>query len=254
MRDSTLTTLASSPYRSGDQPLRGVVRHLGADDLSSPRVRVVDAALRCVARCGLAKTTVDDVAREARISRATLYRLFPGGKEAVVRAVVETGVARLYADLGSAMGDATDLEELLVAGIVAAARHLASHEALSYLLRHEPGTILPHLAFSGLDRVLESAGGFAAPFVARWLEPEEAARASEWAARIVVSYLVCPNDGVDLTDPVSVAHLVSTFVLPGIQSLCIERAGQPGQRRNVGRPVGARQTSRSVTAGRGVEA
>lgn len=247
MREPTPTSSPSSPYRSGGKPLRGVVRHLGADDLSSPRVRVVDATLRCVARCGLGKTTVDDVAREAGISRATLYRLFPGGKDAVVQAVVETGAARLYADLGAAMGDAADLEELLVAGIVSAARHLASHEALTYLLRHEPGTILPHLAFSGLDRVLRSAGAFAAPFLAQWLEPEEAARASEWAARIVVSYLACPNDAVDLTDPVSVGHLVSTFVLPGIQALCIEEAGY--------RTVPSRaRSNRGAKAGRSVGA
>jgi AcrR family transcriptional regulator len=190
-------------------------------------VRVVDAALRCVARCGLTKTTVDDVAREAGISRATLYRLFPGGKEAVVRAVVETGTARLFSDIGAAMGGASDVESLLVAGIVTAARHLRSHDALDYLVRNEPGTVLPHLTFGGLDRLLDAACRFAAPFLGRWLEPEEAARAGEWAARIVVSYLVCPRADVDLADEVDVIRLVSTFVVPGIQALRID--GQRSQ-------------------------
>jgi AcrR family transcriptional regulator len=207
-----------------------VVRHLGADDRSSPRVRVVDAALRCIARCGLAKTTLDDVAREAGISRATLYRLFPGGKEAVVRAVVETGAARLFSDIATAMGGATDVESLLVAGMVRAARHLRSHNALDYLVRHEPGTVLPHLAFDGLDRLLDAASRFTAPFLGRWLEPEQAARAAEWAARIVVSYLVCPGEDVDLTDVAEVERLVSMFVMPGIQALRIDiDAGQAGQ-------------------------
>lgn len=214
-------------------PGRRVVRHLGADDRSSPRVRVVDAALRCVARCGLAKTTVDDVAREAGISRATLYRLFPGGKEAVVRAVVETGTARLFSDIGAAMGDAGDVESLLVTGISRAARHLKAHDALGYLVRHEPGTVLPHLTFGGLDRLLDAACRFTAPFLGRWLEPEEAARAAEWAARIVISYLVCPGEEVDLTDEADVGRLVSTFVVPGIQALRIdgERRAADGQRR-----------------------
>lgn len=197
------------------------MRHLGADDRSSSRVRVVDAALRCIARCGLAKTTVDDVAREAGISRATLYRLFPGGKDAVVRAVVETGAARLYSDVGAAMGEAEDLQSLLVAGIVRAARHLQAHQALAYLVRHEAGTVLPLLAFDGLDRLLDAASRFAAPFLGRWLSPEESARAAEWAARIVVSYLVCPGADVDLTDEDDVGRLVSTFVVPGIQALRI---------------------------------
>jgi AcrR family transcriptional regulator len=210
-------------WHAGGAPLRPVVRHLGMDDRTSARVRVVDAALRCIARCGLHKTTVDDVAREAGVSRATLYRQFPGGKEAVVRAVVETETARLFSELGAAMGEARDLEELLVAAIVGAARRLSSHAALGYLLDHEPGAVLPHLAFAGMDRLLAAAGSFASPFLGRWLEPDDAARAAEWATRIVVSYLSCPREGTDLTDPVAVRHLVATFVVPGIQALEMRR-------------------------------
>lgn len=193
--------------------------HLGVDDRSSPRVRVVDAALRCLARNGLAKTTVDDVARDAGMSRATLYRLFPGGKDAVIRAVVETEASRLFSSLGAVMGEAPDLETLLVRVILDAAGQLSSHEAIAYLLAHEPGTILPHLTFSGLDRVLRVTAAFAAPYFGRWLEPEEAARAAEWATRIVISYLVCPDDDVDLTDARAVERLVALFVVPGIQGL-----------------------------------
>src|SRR6185437_2489660 len=82
------------------------VRHLGTDDRSTPRVRIVDAALRCLARQGVAKTTADDIAREAGLSRATLYRAFPGGKDGVLHAVVETETARLFSELAVAMGEA----------------------------------------------------------------------------------------------------------------------------------------------------
>jgi hypothetical protein len=70
-----------------------------------------------------------------------------------------------------------------------------------------------------MDRLLLHAGDVAAPFFARWLEPEQAARAAEWAVRIVLSYLSCPSDGVDLTDAESTRRLVRRFVLPGIQAL-----------------------------------
>ncbi len=189
------------------------------DDRSSSRARVVDAALRCLAKSGLAKTTVDDVARDAGISRATLYRLFPGGKDAVVQAVVESEVCRLFSALGAAMGEAQDLESLVVRAMCEAARELSTHEVIAYLLSHEPGTILPHLTFAGLDRLLEATTSFAAPYFERWLEPADAARAAEWVTRIVISYLVCPDDGIDLDDPRAVERLVATFVLPGIQAL-----------------------------------
>ena len=199
-----------------------VVRHLGADDRSSTRVRIVDGALRCLARQGLAKTTVDDIARAAGLSRATVYRTFPRGKDGILGAVVETEVARLFSALAVAMGEAGDLEDLLVTGMVESARRLSSHEALRYLLLHEPGTVLPYLTFSRLDRVLLAAGDLAAPFFGRWLEPEQASRASEWAVRIVMAYCANPAPGRDLTDPRDTRALVRTFVLPGILALRVE--------------------------------
>jgi AcrR family transcriptional regulator len=197
----------------------GVVRHLGADDRSSTRVRIVDGALGCVARQGIAKTTVDDIARAAGLSRATVYRTFPQGKEGILAAVVETEVARLFSSLAVAMGEATDLEDVLVAGMVETARRLRSHEALSYLLEHEPGAVLPFLTFSELDRVLLVAGDLAAPFFARWLEPEQASRAAEWAVRIVLAYCSDPSPYADLTRPADTRALVRAFVLPGILAL-----------------------------------
>lgn len=195
------------------------VHHLGADDRSSTRVRIVDATLQCLARQGLAKTTLDDIAREATFSRATLYRTFPGGKDAIVAAVVETEVARLFSSLAVVMGEAADLEDVLVAGMVESARRLGTHPALAYLLLHEPGVILRHLTFADLDKVLFVAGDFAAPFFARWLSPDEASRAAEWAVRIVLAYMADPAPDTDLADPDDTRALVRTFVMPGILAL-----------------------------------
>jgi AcrR family transcriptional regulator len=212
---------AQTPADRAPDRARGAapVHRLGTADRSSQRVRIVDAALRCLARQGTAKTTVDDIAREAGVSRATVYRNFPGGKEHVMTAALETETARLFSALAVAMGSADDLEDVLVAGMSVAARRLCSHPALAYLVEHEPGVILPYLAFDRMDRVLETASSFAAPFFARWLEPDAAARAAEWATRIVVSYLAVPAPGADLCDPEEVRDLVATFVLPGIQAL-----------------------------------
>jgi AcrR family transcriptional regulator len=196
-----------------------VLRHLGADDRSSTRVRIVDATLACMARQGSGKTTVDDIAREAGFSRATLYRTFPGGKDAVVAAVVETEVARLFSSLAVVMGEATDLEDVLVAGMVEAARRLSDHDALAYLVLHEPDVILPRLIFADMDRILFIAGDFAAPFFARWLSPDQASRAAEWAVRIVLAYLADPAPATDLSDPEDTRALVRTFVMPGILAL-----------------------------------
>jgi AcrR family transcriptional regulator len=201
-----------------------VVRHLGADDRSSTRVRLVDGALRCLARQGIAKTTVDDIARAAGLSRATAYRSFPRGKEGILAAVVETEVARLFSSLAVVMGEAADLEDVLVAGMVESARWLRWHEPLTYLLEYEPGAVLPYVTFSGFDQVMLVASDLGAPFFARWLEPEQASRAAEWAVRIVMAYCSDPSPHADLTDPADTRALVRTFVLPGILALRVDGA------------------------------
>jgi hypothetical protein len=145
----------------------------------------------------------------------------------VIAGVVDTEAARFFSALAVAMGEAHDLEDVLVAGMVEAATRLSAHEALAYLLEHEPGTVLPHLAFSRMDDLLLSVGDMAAPFFARWLAPDQAARAAEWAIRIVISYLSCPDEEVDLTDPESARWLARRFVLPGILALRAAPADEP---------------------------
>src|SRR5271154_5519938 len=105
------------------------------DGPSTPvRVRVVDGALECLARQGVAKTTLDDVARAAQCSRATVYRIFPGGKDAVLGAVVDTEIARFFSALAVSMGEATGLEDVLVAGMCEATTRVTTHPVLTSLL------------------------------------------------------------------------------------------------------------------------
>src|SRR5687767_15381502 len=99
--------------------------------------RVLDAALRCIARWGVAKTTLDDIAREAGVSRATVYRLFPGGKDTVVRAAVAAEVDAVGAELAARTAPLDDVEDVLVAVITYGTEVLRRHPALQYLLVHE---------------------------------------------------------------------------------------------------------------------
>jgi AcrR family transcriptional regulator len=185
--------------------------------------RVVDAALRCVCRWGVAKTTLDDVAREAGCSRATVYRLFPGGKDGLMQSVAQVEVARFFAALGDRMAAATNLEDLLVAAMAEAGRRIVSHKPLQYLLEHEPEAVLPRLAFTEMDQVLRTCSAFAAPYVQRFIPNEdEALRAAEWVVRLVVSYSITPAPGISLEDEGSVRALVRTFVIPGLTQQPIE--------------------------------
>ena len=191
-----------------------------ASTLAAPPLeeRIVDAALRCIARWGVGKTTLDDVAREAGCSRATVYRAVPGGKDGLIETVVRTEAFRFFAALAERLDAVADqgLEELLVTGMSEAGHRFSTHPALQYLVANEPEAVVPRLAFGEMDRVLRTATSFAAPWVARYLPAEQASRVAEWAARILLSYASCPAEGFDLGDEASVRNLVRTFVLPGL--------------------------------------
>ncbi len=191
---------------------------------SSPESRVVAGALACIARWGVAKTTLDDIAREAGCSRATVYRLVPGGKGSLVQLVGQHEVARLLGIVTSRVDAADDLEEMLVEAIGTAARFIADNEALQNLVRHEPETLLPFLAFDRLGPILDATSAFLTPYFSRHLDPETAGEVIEWAARLVLSYSFTPSGTIDLTEAVDVRRIVRSHLLPGARHAAAEPA------------------------------
>jgi len=177
--------------------------------------RAVRATLACVARHGLAKTTFDDVAREAGCARATLYRYF-GGKRQLVRITLVREAARLAASVRDAGDRESTFEGAVVAMVVRAARELRDHEALQFLFAFEPELVLPHVTFDAGNRFLVGAGSAVAPALARFLPAERVDRAGEWLARVVLTHALSPTRPIDLTDEAATRALVRAFVLPGL--------------------------------------
>lgn len=189
-----------------------------APSRSAHEARLLDAALRCIARWGVSKTTLDDVAREAGVSRATVYRVVPGGKDGLIDKLARREARRFFTAVADAMAAADTLEDTLVAGMATAGRGILGHQALQYLLAHEPEAVLPRLAFAKLDEVLAVSAAVAAPPLERWLAPDDARRAAEWVARLVLSYACTPGDSdIRIDNDASVRRLVGAFVLPGLR-------------------------------------
>jgi AcrR family transcriptional regulator len=178
--------------------------------------RILEAAYACVARWGLSKTSVEDVAREAGLSRSTLYRYFPGGRDELMGAVVGWEHDRFFARLYEAVRDAASLEEVMERGLTFAHRSIAEHEVLQRVLLTEPDLLLPQLT-------VKSAGtlGLIAAFLTPYLERHPLApgvqvdEAAEFLARMVLSYFAAAGRW-DLDDPDQVARLVRAELLGGI--------------------------------------
>jgi AcrR family transcriptional regulator len=179
--------------------------------------RVVAATLTCVARHGLNKTTIDDVAREAGCSRATLYRHI-GGKAELVHLVVRTEAERITDQVRAAADLEDSLEDAVVAMLVIARKELDEHAALRFVADFEPERLLPHLTFGGGDRFLARVSAAFAPALERFL-PGHTERSAEWIARVGLTLWLCPNGPVSFADTDRVREYVRAFVVPGLQSI-----------------------------------
>lgn len=116
---------------------------------------ILDATRHLVLTQGMGRTTLTDVAREAGLSRMTVYRRYSGLPELLGRMMQREwdgllGLDRVADALvgapeaSSPGGDVTGLR-LLVRGVVEAATTLRESELLGSMIEREPQLLLPYL-------------------------------------------------------------------------------------------------------------
>ena len=185
-----------------------------------PRTPVLEAAFGCVARFGFAKTTMEDVAREAGLSRATVYRVFPGGRDELFSAMVAWEMGRFFVRMAIAVQDAADFPAVVEGALVFAHREIREHAALQKVLATEPERLLRFMRLEQ-DRILDAVVAYLRPLlgaeaaagrVVPGLDLDEATR---FVATMGLSLMATPGR-FDLEDPVVVHALVRREILGGI--------------------------------------
>jgi TetR/AcrR family transcriptional regulator, repressor for uid operon len=179
--------------------------------------RVAAAALDEFAEHGIRRTSMEDVARRAGVSRMTVFRRF-ASKQRLVEVVITREVHRGMQELDLLWEGAETLEDRLVAGFEFAGRYVRGHPLFDRLLRSEPEVLLPPLTLDG-GPVLELYRSL----IANRLQAEvNAGRArtadidgvAEVIARLAISLLLTRDGIITLEDPHSVRRLVNLTLLP----------------------------------------
>jgi AcrR family transcriptional regulator len=187
-----------------------------AAQTTDTRELIVESAFICFGRQGLDKATIVDIAKQAGVSRSTVYEYF-SDKGAIVEACAEHASERFYREMSRAMEKGSSLEDKLsrAAVFVTQARRVLASEkyfdedATSLLLTKDAAVLLrecveffaPYLSAARLtgevrkDLDIEAAG--------------------EWFARMLFSLFSTPSSTLDMDDPEVVAGFVRAHVVRG---------------------------------------
>jgi AcrR family transcriptional regulator len=175
---------------------------------------ILEASKRCCERWGMRKVSIDDVAAEAGVSRATLYRMYPGGRDVMFEAMRVRELELFFDRLRDEIAAATSLEDLLVTTVVAATRELRNDEHLATMLASEPGEVIGEITVDGLPRIIRIASAFIAPLAEPYLDREAARAAVDLLTRLTLSYFLAPSEFVDLGDRESARTFLAPFIQP----------------------------------------
>jgi len=176
MTESTFTT-----YPPATQPPTG-----------NAKARLLIAATHCYERRGIAKTTMEDIAQQANLTRRTVYRHYPSHKE-ILRAVVVEQSLQFLTQMHRDLAAITDFGDYFVEALIYTIKRGSSAPTHAFLFDF---TDLPlvHEMFLASEALLEQGAQlWQVVYNSRGNGDLDMNMLTEWYNRITVSYLTIPS-------------------------------------------------------------
>ncbi|MCF3938286.1 MULTISPECIES: TetR/AcrR family transcriptional regulator [Gordonia] len=210
-----------SPPQSPSLLQRAYVAVVGGDfdEPDDPtRARLLDAAFDQFCRMGIQRSSMDEVARRAGLSRVTIYRKFDT-KDALVEQVILREFRRYFLRFLADIGEADTAEERVVFGFVSSLRSILGNPLIGGLIETEP-TLLAGSIGADDGRMLAAVR----QFLAQQLRKEQSAGniaadldtelTAEMMVRFSNSFLTVPSQLVDVHDDEQLAAIARQYLVP----------------------------------------
>jgi AcrR family transcriptional regulator len=175
--------------------------------------RILDAADELFAQHDAASVGMNEVAKAAGCSRATLYRYFEN-RDALYTAYVHREAHRVFRELGKQVTAAGEPGAQLVEGIIASLRRVRESPALSSWFAPTQRPIGGEMAERSEVIKARTEAYLAA------LGVEDVERRARWLLRVMVSLLVFPGH-----DEAEERAMLEEFVLPALMTELAPRLG-----------------------------
>jgi len=190
-----------APAVPAAHPLAGALRQLlGArlGSLPAEADAILDAAGRCFSRRGVDHTSVPEIAREARVSRSTVYRLLGAADDmawSLFARDLDRALAALPPELAAARGPQP------IVAIAGAVLHVANdHPVTSKVREDEPyvlGALLPRIEALLVASRVALAPVLADGIAAGELRPGDPDALADAITRLVLAGFLMPPPDVD---------------------------------------------------------
>jgi TetR/AcrR family transcriptional regulator, repressor for uid operon len=196
------------------------------DDRTS--AAILDAAFELFCHIGVQRTTMEDVARRASVSRITVYRRF-ATKSALVDHVVRREIRRYFDQFLVDIQAAETAAERVVVGFVSSLRAIRRNPLIRGLMAADPDALIP-TTIGDNGRTFANVQAFVAGQLRREQDAGNVAAevnvdiVAELMVRVCASFLVIPSRVVDLDDDEQLGDLARQFLVP-----MLEPTGQTGQ-------------------------
>jgi AcrR family transcriptional regulator len=187
-------------------------------ETTSGREGMLDAAESCLQRFGVAKTTVEDVAQAAGLSRATVYRQF-GSRDALLLAVAAREADRVATQAELYLRRFDDVGSWLVEGILFCLREIPKRPLLAQFMAPQDLGTTGRMVLNS-ERMLAIGAEILRPV----FEPArregllhrdlELDALMEWVLRILMSFLAVP--GPPARTEQELRRLLHTMLLPAV--------------------------------------
>ena len=192
--------------------VRLAAEHRSADATTE---KILDAAMAQFLDFGLRRTTVEDVAMRAGVSRVTVHRRF-GRKSELIQGVMLRELSRFLKEFDETVSRLTALEDKLVEGFVVTMRAARSNPLITRLLATEPEVLLPELTVRG-GPFLSAACAYLVSYTqdeATEYEKADVAAIGEIFVRLVASFLLTPSTVTDVGDDASARRYAQRHLAP----------------------------------------
>jgi TetR/AcrR family transcriptional regulator, repressor for uid operon len=197
------------------------------DEMDETRANVLDAAYEQFSRMGIQRSTMEDVARRAGVSRITVFRRFVT-MDAMVEQVVRREFRRYFDRFRNEIKQAETAADRVVLGFVSSLQALRRNPLIGGLMAADPDALIPSTIRDG-GRTLATVRAFVAGQLRREQDAGNVSRdvnvdvVAELMVRVCSSFLVIPSHIIDLDDDDQLADLARQFLVP-----MLEPAGDAG--------------------------